>query len=56
MPKNKWVKPDSQFATGSRGRVTQGIVKRREDKKAETDFKARVVPAKSKDKLTNKRR
>jgi hypothetical protein len=52
---DKWVKRDSQFANTPQGRVTAGIVKQKEDKKAEEKFKTKVVPAKAKDKLSNKR-
>jgi len=59
---DKWVKRDSQFATNAKGgstpaaRVSQSIVKGREDTKAVEKLKAKVVPAKAKDRLNNKRR
>jgi hypothetical protein len=58
----KWVKKDSQFATNAKGaptssaRVSKAIVQKRNDAKAETEFKAKVIPPKAKDKGTNKRR
>ena len=59
---DKWVKPDSQYATGAKGaptpraRVSKGIADQKSNKTADEKRTAKVIPAKSKDKLSNKRR
>lgn len=54
----KWVKPDSQFATGSRGRVSARIADQTAEKKKEEKKVEKVVPKARKkgDSLNNRRR